>query len=109
MEKINIAKLLKDCPKGMELDCTMYNRVTLLDVDKKDVLFPIRVLRPDGRPITLTKYGQYMDGDFAKCVIFPKGKTTWKGFVPPCKFKDDRIRIRYKNNKTIIKTNNNSE
>jgi hypothetical protein len=27
----------------------------------------------------------------AKCVIFPKGKTTWKGFVPPCKFKDGDI------------------
>ena len=23
----------------------------------------------------------------AKCVIFPKGKTTWEGFVPPCQFK----------------------
>ena len=27
----------------------------------------------------------------AKCVIFPKGKTTWKGFVPPCQFKDGDI------------------
>lgn len=27
MEKINIANLLKDCPKGMELDCTMYENV----------------------------------------------------------------------------------
>jgi hypothetical protein len=24
-DKINIAELLKDCPQGMELDCTMYN------------------------------------------------------------------------------------
>ena len=28
MEKINIAELLKDCPKGMELDCTMLDDVT---------------------------------------------------------------------------------
>ena len=27
MEKINIAELLKDCPSGMELDCTMYEDV----------------------------------------------------------------------------------
>ena len=27
----------------------------------------------------------------SKCVIFPKGKTTWEGFVPPCKFKDGDI------------------
>ena len=25
--KINIAELLKDCPEGMELDCTMFNGV----------------------------------------------------------------------------------
>ena len=25
MEKINIAELLKDCPKGMELDCILFN------------------------------------------------------------------------------------
>ena len=27
MKKINIAELLKDCPKGMELDCIIYNNV----------------------------------------------------------------------------------
>ena len=88
MEKINIAELLKNCPKGMELDCTMYDKVTLLHVDDKaDIVFPIRVLREDGNSITLTKYGQFTDADFAKCVIFPKGKTTWEGFVPPVEFK----------------------
>lgn len=25
--KINIVELLKDCPQGMELDCTMYEDV----------------------------------------------------------------------------------
>ena len=90
--KINIAELLKGCPRGMELDCTMYNKVTLLNIDdKEDTIFPIKVIREDGCYITLTKYGQYAYADFAKCVIFPKGKTTWKGFVPPCKFKDGDI------------------
>ena len=26
--KINIAELLKDCPQGMELDCTTWDNVT---------------------------------------------------------------------------------
>lgn len=92
MKKINIAELLRNCPKGMELDCPMYNKVTLLDVDNnKVIIFPIRILREDGNSITLTKYGQCTDADFAKCVIFPKGKTTWEGFVPPVKFKDGDI------------------
>ena len=90
--KINIAELLKDCPKGMELDCTMYNEVCLFNVDdNENITFPIRVVREDGNSITLTKYGQCTDADFAKCVIFPKGKTTWEGFIPPCKFKDGDI------------------
>ena len=89
MEKINLVKLLKNYPKGMELDCTMYNSVTLLDVDdREEITFPIRVLREDGYPITLTKYGQYTDADYAKCVIFPKGKTTWKDFHKPWTIQD---------------------
>lgn len=90
--KINIAELLKDCPKGMELDCTMYNKITLISVDdRENAIFPIVVLRSDGCKIVLTQYGQYAYMDDAKCVIFPKGKTTWDGFVPPCKFKDGDI------------------
>ena len=90
MEKINLVELLKDCPIGMELDCTMYNKVTLMNVDKdKNAIFPIRVMREDGNHTTLTKYGQFTDADFAKCVIFPKGKTTWEGFKRP--FKDGDV------------------
>lgn len=82
--KINIAELLKDCPKGMELDCTIYDDITLVGVDDtENTIFPIRVLRKDGCSIELTKYGQYADADYARCVIFPKGETTWEGFQRP--------------------------
>lgn len=92
MEKINIAELLKDCPSGMELDCVMYDKVKLIDVNKsEDITFPIRVCVENGYSFLLTKYGEYIDSDFAKCVIFPKGKTTWEGFKPPCIFKDGDI------------------
>lgn len=91
MKKINIAELLKDCPKGMEFDCTMYNNVKLDRVNNEKVTFPIKVLREDGNFITLTKYGQYTDASFAKCVIFPKGKTTWEDFIPPCGFKNGDV------------------
>ncbi len=92
MEKINIAELLKDCPKGMKLECTMFDNVTLLRVDNSEgIIYPIIVLREDGNSFTLTKYGQCSNADYAKCVIFPKGKDTWEGFVPPCQFKDGDI------------------
>lgn len=34
-KKINIAELLKNCPQGMELNCTLFDKVTLVGVDFK--------------------------------------------------------------------------
>ena len=88
--KINIAELLKDCHKGMELDCTMYENCTFEGID--DIGYTeILVKTPSGQ-IRLTKEGCFTHNDkYAKCIIFPKGKTTWEGFEPPCKFKDGDI------------------
>ena len=92
-EKINIAKLLKNCPNGMELDCTMIEGLEFVGI--VDAYFPIRcrVKHPDGgyNVFNFTEYGCWTTDDFAKCVIFPKGKTTWEGFVPPCRFKDGDV------------------
>ena len=87
---LNLVEILKNCPKGMELDCTMFYNVTF-DGIIEDSFYPIKVAKEDGTTMMLTKYGQYMDDAFAKCIIFPKGETTWEGFVPPHKFKDGDI------------------
>ncbi len=90
--KINISELLKNCPIGMELDCMMYDRVTFEEVvtvrgfdDKERVKIILSTHYSDGTKdtINLTKFGTYTDDENAKCVIFPKGKTTWKGFHIP--------------------------
>ena len=92
MEKINVAELLKDCPKGMELYSPIFGKVYLdkirphlaivVIIDKEQSDFREEFLY-DGR------YG--MNGE---CMLFPsKGKTTWEGFVPPCKFKDGDILV----------------
>ena len=88
MEKINIAKLLKDCPKDMELDCTMFDDVKFIAVDEAEK--PLCIRTGDIYRF-LTEFGTWTFDENAKCVIFPKGKTTWEGFVPPCKFKDGDI------------------
>lgn len=97
MEKINIAKLLKDCPRGMELNCTSYDNVSFdkISADKK-ATYPIFCYITDEKgnrsSISFTEDGCESKRYGAKCVIFPKGKNTWKGFIPPCKFKvGDRI------------------
>ncbi len=89
-EKIDIAAILKNCPRGMELDCTIYDDVTLDSVVFESEYhyentnnYPIKITTKSGFSTRLTKYGQNVDIEEAKCVIFPKGKTTWKGFHRP--------------------------
>ena len=88
-EKINIAEILKDCPSGMELDCALYDNV-VFDRISNGQIYPIKIKTPE-HSILLTKNGCYSDNKFSRCIIFPKGKTTWEGFVPPCKFKDGDV------------------
>lgn len=99
MTKINIAELLKDCPKGMELDCTMYDNL-YFNCIREHPIYPITCWTVDSKgnrhDISFNWYGKSSSVDTAKCVIFPKGKTTWEGFQPP--FKDgDVIADKYGN------------
>lgn len=90
-DKINIAELLKDCPKGMELDCTMFENV-FFDCVTDNPIYPIRLyVQSEKDSITLTSFGCTTPSPYAKCVIFPKGKTTWEGFQRS--FKDGDILI----------------
>lgn len=101
-KKINVAELLRDCPEGMELNCTLFDNVTLGGVDTQKE-FPIEIKVDDSNSWYLTKEGCFhIKNPSAKCVIFPKGKTTWEGFVPPCKFKDGDILVHTQNQRFIM-------
>ena len=93
MEKLNIAEILKDCPKGMELDCTIYENVEFDYIEQSpESRYPIHCLMKtnDGyNTMVFTNNGCYDRHPNAKCVIFPKGKTTWEGFQRP--FKDGDV------------------
>ena len=91
-KKINIAELLKDCPKGMELNCTTWENVTFEKVVSNEIY--IKRNNKDStfdKIVILNRYGCTTFHKDEKCRIFPKGKITWEGFVPPCKFKDGDI------------------
>lgn len=93
MKKINVAELLKNCPKGMELDCLTFDNVFFQELDWSTI-FPIICYRINNgikENMYLTEFGSHFSSDGAKCVIFPKGKTSWERFAPPCKFKDGDI------------------
>lgn len=87
--KINIAELLKDCPSGMELDCTMYEDVYFDYVDELNIIHCYIQHETHKTSLTFNQYGTPNSDIKSKCVIFPKGKTTWEGFQRP--FKDGDI------------------
>lgn len=90
MKMINLVEILKHCPKGMELHSTMFNNVKLKSVSEyKTSDYPICIETKSGHTHYLTKYGQAICNDDAKCVIFPKNTLTWVGFQRP--FKDGDI------------------
>lgn len=90
--RINIADLLRECPEGMELDCVLFDDVVFDEIDDDEYCgCPIVIKTKEGETWNLTSTGCWDDSPSAKCVIFPKGKTTWEGFVPPRQFKDGDI------------------
>ena len=91
---INIAELLKDCPMGMELDCVMYDNLYFKRI-REHAIYPIVCYTINSigekHELSFNWFGKHTPLETAKCAIFPKGKTTWEGFVPPCKFNDGDI------------------
>lgn len=91
MEKINIAEILKGCPLGMELNCTVYEDVYFDYVDELNIIHCYIQHETHKTSLTFNQHGTPNSDIKSKCVIFPKGKNTWDEFVPPCKFKDGDI------------------
>lgn len=89
--KIDIYELLKKCPEGMELDCVIMDNVVFEKIDKSNNSYPIVIRNSYNFKMNLTRYGQYSEEDDYKCIIFPKGKSSWEGFTPPGKFKEGDI------------------
>ena len=108
MERIDIAKLLKDCPSGMELDCTMFDNLYFDDIAddaSRCTNYKIRcytICDNTKLSVVFSKFGTYTLDKSAKCVIFPKGKTTWEGFQRPFK-NGDILYIDCNDNKDIFK------
>lgn len=91
MERINVAEILRNCQAGMNLDCVCFENVVFDRVDDKN---RIRCFVGSQRDeVSFNKYGCLNGSPSAKCVIFPKGKTSWEGFVP--QIKDKKIYVHF--------------
>lgn len=73
--KINIAEILKDCPKGMKMFSSIYGEVKFSRLDDDGFNFPIITETVTGRVGCFTKEGciNYSYPE-AECVLFPSRK-----------------------------------
>ena len=101
MNKLNIAEILKNCPSGMALDCTMWDNL-YFDRVEEDMIHCYYELDGHRNTTMFCKDGCYTAHKLSKCVIFPKGKTTWEEFVPPVEFKDGDVLVHTQNQRFIM-------
>ena len=82
---MNIAEMLKSCPKGTKLYSTVFGEVIIIKIDM-DEKYPIIVSKLDGMETSFTKEGRYVDYPKSECVIFPsKDQRDWSQFRIPIK------------------------
>ena len=83
---MNIAEILRHCPKGTKLYSTIFGEVTLDKVNIHDV-HPIIVYRLNYLKTSFTEEGYYLtDYPNSECVLFPsKEQRDWSKFRLPVK------------------------
>lgn len=90
MEKINVAELLKDCPKGMKLYTTVWGEVEFVKTHDLGMISVVPTSNPFNTSDTKLIYS---DGRFTidgECIIFPsKANRDWSKFHRP--FEDGDI------------------
>lgn len=90
---MNIAEILKYCPKGTKLYSTIFGEVTFdkIDIDEK---YPIIVCKLDCMKTSFTEEGHYTDYPTSECVLFPsKDQRDWTKFRLPVKRGDIMMEV----------------
>lgn len=73
--KINIAEILKDCPKGMKLYSLIYGEVEFSLIDDTNDNYPICIKTNLGSFVNFTKDGRYaIRFPTAECLLFPSSE-----------------------------------
>ena len=80
-ENLNLAKILKDCPKGTKLYSTIYGDVEFVKVSNH-LEYPIEVKRRYYSIGSFTNDGRLLAGYNGECVLFPsKDQRDWSKFM----------------------------
>ena len=82
-ENLNLAEILKDCPKGTKLYSTIYGDVELVEVRINDNAYPIEIKIGEGSDMICdtTNDGRLLDEFPGECTLFPsKEQRDWDKF-----------------------------
>ena len=83
-EKLNLVKILKDCPKGAKLYSPIFGDVELIRVNQNDdVYYPIEIKLSDDSINSVTTDGRLCEYYNGECLLFPsKEQRDWSKFKP---------------------------
>lgn len=78
-DKINIAEILRDMPKGTKLYSPLFGKCELIGIDYSKYPIAIKAQRIDGAiSKAIMKDGRYFDGyEDAECSLYPSAKMRW--------------------------------
>ena len=81
-EDLNLAEILKDCPKGTKLYSTMYGEVEFLGIGSHiNPLYKIDFRAENGVFSSVTADGKYFDDLNGECTLFPsRDQRDWSKF-----------------------------
>lgn len=80
---MNIAEILKDCPKGTKFYSTVYGDVYLVEV-RTNSGYPIVVKASDNMHKSFTSNGKLLNSFNGECTLFPsKENRDWSTFKKP--------------------------
>lgn len=78
---MNIAEILKNCPQGTKLYCTVLGEVVLDEVCERYSDVCIIIKKPKEGVFNFDKEGKYFNYPDAECVLFPsKDQRDWNKF-----------------------------
>lgn len=81
-ENLNLAEILKDCPRGTKFYTTVWGEVSFRNI-LKDSIYAFSIDTCSGNEC-ITKKGCYIHVDDAECIIFPsKTQRNWDKFEAP--------------------------
>lgn len=81
--KLDLVKILKDCPRGIKLYSTVHGEVILEDVVESGTDYPIKTGHPWGKA-EFARNGKYYNEYGGECVLFPsKDQRDWSKFEIP--------------------------